>query len=209
MNIDIFSDVICPWCFLGKRRLEQALDELGWRDEVTVRWRAFQLDPRATAEPRDLRAAIERKYGPGSFDAMTRRLAALGEPVGITYRFDLAQRVSTVDAHRLLAWALDVGGTSAQGALCDRLMRGYFEQGANVADRATLTDLAGDAGLDPTKARRMLDDGGYGDAVVADLREAAERDIFGVPAFVVDGSFTIPGAQEVSTFRSLLERCHP
>jgi predicted DsbA family dithiol-disulfide isomerase len=118
VQIDIWSDVICPWCYLGKRRLERALDELQWGpDDVTVRFHAFQLDPRATREPRDLRAAVDRKYGPGAFDAMNARLTQLGAEIGIDYRFDRALRVSTVDAHRLLAWAWATGGASAQGQL--------------------------------------------------------------------------------------------
>ena len=114
MRIDIWSDVICPWCYLGKRRFERALASLAWRDEVEVRWHAFQLDPGATAEPGNLRAAIERKYGPGAFEGMVRRLTDLGEAEGIRYRFDLAKRVSTFDAHRLLAWAWHAGGAPAQ-----------------------------------------------------------------------------------------------
>ena len=105
MRIDIWSDIVCPWCYLGRSRLRSALEQLEWADEVEVRWRAYQLDPRAPAEPGDLRASIERKYGPGAFDQMTTRLTALGQAEGIDYRFDRALRVNTTDAHRLMAWA--------------------------------------------------------------------------------------------------------
>ncbi len=207
MRIDIWSDVICPWCYLGKRRLELALDELGWGpDDVTIRWRAYQLDPRATAAPGDLRLAIERKYGPGAFDGMTRRLTALGAPIGIDYRFDIAQRVGTVDAHRLLEWAWATGGAAAQGQLKERLLRAYFTEGANVADRATLVRLAAEVGLDADDAKEVVASGAYADEVVEDLRAAVERDLTGVPAFVIEDRLLIPGAQEVDTFVNVLRR---
>ena len=206
VRIDVWSDVICPWCYLGKRRLERALDRLGWADEVTVHWRAYQLDPRATAEPGDLRAAIERKYGPGAFEGMVRRLTALGAAEGIDYRFDLAQRVSTVDAHRLLAWAWATGGAGSQGPLKERLLRAYFTEGANVADRATLLGLVDEVGLDVDDAGDVLAAGRFADEVIEDLRAAEARDLTGVPAFVIQDALLIPGAQEVETFERLLTR---
>lgn len=207
MHIDVWSDVICPWCYLGKRRMERAIEGLGWgADEVTVRWRAYQLDARATAEPRDLRRAIDAKYGPGSFEGMTRRLTALGEVEGIDYRFDRALRVSTVDAHRLLAWAWHDGGPAAQGPLKERLLRAYFTEGANVADHPTLVALAAEVGLDADGADEVLRTGAFRDEVAVDLFDAAERDLTGVPAFLVAGRLLIPGAQEVETFEALLAR---
>lgn len=205
MRIDVWSDVICPWCFLGARRLGRALDELGWRDEVEVHWRAFQLDPSAPREPGDLREALERKYGPGAFDGMTRRLGALGPAEGIEYRFDLALRVGTRDAHRLLAWAR-TEGTGPQGALVDRLFRAYFTEGADVADPTTLARLAGDVGLDPGAAAEVLAGDAFAADVQADLDAARARDIHGVPNFVVEDRLSIPGAQEVETMVLLLQR---
>ena len=152
MRIDIWSDVICPWCYLGKRRLERAMERLNWAGDIEIHWRAYLLDPTATAEPQDLESAINRKYGPGAFSGMKKRLGALGEAEGIAYDFDTAVRVSTLDAHRLLAWAWDEAGATGQGALKERLLRAYFEDGANVADAATLGRLAGEAGLDAAKA---------------------------------------------------------
>lgn len=206
MRIDIWSDVICPWCYLGKRRLERALAALPWRDEVEVRWRAFRLDPTAPSEPGDLKAAIERKYGPGAFDAMTGRLGALGVAEGIDYRFDRAQRVGTGDAHRLLAWAWGTGGAGPQGALQERLFLAYFTEGANVADPVALAALAADVGLGREEASAVLASGACADEVVADLAAARERELTGVPAFVLADRVLIPGAQEVDTFQAVLER---
>jgi predicted DsbA family dithiol-disulfide isomerase len=206
VRIDIWSDVICPWCFLGKRRLERALATLDWRDEVEIRWHAYQLDPRAGREPGDLRQAIETKYGPGAFDSMTARLGALGGPEGIDFRFDKALRVGTLDAHRLLAWAWDAHGPVGQDALQERLFRAYFEEGRNIADPTTLASLAGDAGLDPEVADEVVRSDAYRDEVAADLQGAYERQFTGVPAFVVEDRLLIPGAQEVDTFVTVLER---
>ena len=206
MRIDIWSDVICPWCYLGKRRLERALGELAWADEIEVRWRAYQLDPGASSEPGDLRASIDRKYGPGAFEGMTRRLGSLGAQEGIDYRFDRALRVGTFDAHRLMAWAWSAGGAERQDALAERLFRAYFEEGVNVADHGTLARLAAAAGLDAAEARQVLSGGAFGDEVAADLHEALEREITGVPAFVIADRVMVPGAQEPETFVNVLER---
>lgn len=206
MRIDIWSDVICPWCFLGRRRLQGALARLPWADEVEVRWRAYQLDPRAGSEPSDLRRSIERKYGPGGFDAMVQRLVPLGAAEGIDYRFDDALRVNTLDAHRLLAWALATAGPEGQDRLQEALFRAYFEQGANVADHGVLARLAESAGLDRGEAAEVLATGAHADDVAADLAGAREREVTGVPAFVVEDRFLIPGAQEVDTMVAVLER---
>ncbi len=206
MRIDIWSDVVCPWCYLGKRRFDSAVAELGGLEGVEVRWRAFQLDPSATAEPGDLRRSIEAKYGPGAFDKMVTRLVGLGHQEGIEYQFDIAKRVNTFDAHRLVAWAWDEGGAVAQATLVERLFRAYFEEGANVADRSALAGFAGEAGLDPALAAEVLAADGYAAEVRDELAGAVERGITGVPAFVVNDQFVIPGAQDTDTFVNLLGR---
>lgn len=208
MRIDVWSDVVCPWCYLGKRRLEAAMTQLDFADELDVRWRAFQLDPTATAEPKDLATAIDRKYGPGAFDGMSRRLGALGEDVGIDYRFDLAQRVTSVPALMLVAWVESSLGRDAADRLHDRLFRAYFTEGANIADAANLVDWAVDVGADRALAGEAVATGAGRDAVVADLEAAAERQITGVPAFVIEDAHLIPGAQDVDTLRNLLTRIH-
>jgi predicted DsbA family dithiol-disulfide isomerase len=205
VRIDIWSDIVCPWCYLGARRLDAAVTQLGWDDEVEIVWRAYQLDPSAPNEPGDLRRAIERKYGPGSFDSMTDRLTSLAPEVGIEYRFDRALRVNTLDAHRLMAWAL-THGSAAQSALGDRLFRAYFTDGENVADHAALRRCAADAGLDDTEAGEVLAAGTFAEQVQQDLQAAAERGITAVPTFVVADRLAIPGAQDVDTMVSLLTR---
>ena len=206
MRIDVWSDVVCPWCYLGKRRLEAALAELDFADQIEVRWRAFQLDPTATAEPRDLGDAIDRKYGPGAFVSMSKRLTALGEEVGIDYRFDIAQRVTSVPALMLVAWVEANEGLGAAGALHDRLFHAYFTEGANIADPANLVAWAADVGVDRELAGEAVATGAGREQVVRDLEAAADRQITGVPAFLIDDRALIPGAQDVSTFRTMITR---
>ncbi|MCC6437228.1 MAG: DsbA family oxidoreductase [Acidimicrobiales bacterium] len=206
MRIDIWSDVVCPWCYLGKRRLERAMGQLDWADEIEIHWRAYLLDPTATAEPKDLGAAIDKKYGPGAFKGMQARLIPLGEAEGITYRFDRALRVGTLDAHRLLAWAWAHGGEQAQSPLKERLLRAYFEDGENVADHATLASLAESVGLPRDEAIEVLAAGGFRAEVLADLEGALDREITGVPGFLIEDRLLIPGAQEPDTFVSVLTR---
>lgn len=204
MRIDIWSDVVCPWCYLGSRRLGLALERLG-QPSVMLRWRAFQLDPTAPPEPRDLRRVIEAKYGPGTFGAMTGRLGELGAAVGIDYRFDRAVSVNTRDAHRLLAWAGTVGG-GEQDALARELFRRYFTDGEDVSDHSVLAAAAAAAGLDTGSARSVLGGDAHAAEVDQDRAEAMDRGISGVPTFVVDGTFSLPGAQEVDRLVQLLVR---
>jgi predicted DsbA family dithiol-disulfide isomerase len=206
MRIDVWSDVVCPWCYLGKRRLEAAITGLPFVDEIEVRWRAYQLDPTATTEPKDLERALERKYGRGAFDGMKRRLGALGAEIGIDYRFDDAIRVTSVPALMLVAWVEATEGVEAAGRLHDRLFHAYFTEGANIADPANLVAWAVEVGADPELAGEAVATGAGRDAVARDLEAAAERQITGVPAFVLDDRVLIPGAQDVETMRAMITR---
>ena len=206
MHIDVWSDVVCPWCYLGKRRLEEAIAGLSFRDEIAVRWRAFQLDPTATAEPKDLEQALERKYGHGAFDGMKRRLGALGAEIGIDYRFDDAIRVTSVPALMLVAWMEATEGAEAADRLHDRLFRAYFTEGANIAEPGNLVAWAVEVGADGELAGEAVATGAGRDAVARDLQAAADRQITGVPAFVLDDRVLIPGAQDVETMRAMITR---
>lgn len=222
MRIEIWSDVVCPWCYLGARRLTAAIGQFVEAHpdaRPTVRFRAYELDPGAPAEPRPMRPVIERKYGPGAFDSMTARLTALGVAEGIEYRFEDTLRVNTFDAHRLLAWAGAIddgslerssidhdGGSGVQQRLSDALFRAYFTEGRNVAERVTLIEIGRLAGLDPEEAAEVLESGAFAEEVRTDEETARDLDITGVPATVVDGRLLVPGAQEVATFARVLER---
>lgn len=204
MRIDIWSDVVCPWCYLGKRRFDAAVDGLPFADRLEVRWRAFQLDPSAPREPQDYRGVLARKYGAGAVASMTERLERLGADAGIDYRWDRMQRVNTFDAHRVVTWARG----PRQGDLYERLFRAYFTDGENVADPATLAGCAAEVGLDGGEAARIAADAeAFAGEVRADQAAARELEITGVPAFVVASRAHIPGAQEVDTIRAVLTRC--
>jgi predicted DsbA family dithiol-disulfide isomerase len=206
MQLDLYSDVVCPWCYLGHRRLSAAIERLGGEEgSIELRWRAFQLDPGATAQPQDLRASIERKYGPGAFDSMTERLIELGAAVGIEYRFDRALRVGTFDAHRLLQWT-QATMPQRTDALADRLFNAYFTEGANIADLDVLSGFAADVGLDARAVGDLLSSDGFADVVRSDLAAAVEAGVTGVPAVAYNGAVLIPGAQDVDTMEAVLRR---
>ena len=206
VRLDIFSDVVCPWCYLGHHRLVRAIEGLGAdAARIELRWRAYQLDPGAGAEPRELRPAIEAKYGPGAFDAMQSRLGRLGSEAGIEYRFDRALRVGTLDAHRLVLWAQEEHPEST-GKVVDRLFRGYFTEGCNIADHPTLVRLASEVGLDAARVAEVLESSRGSEEVAADIEDAMAIGVTGVPAVVFNGAVVLPGVQDVDSTRRVLAR---
>jgi predicted DsbA family dithiol-disulfide isomerase len=207
MLLDVWSDVICPWCWLGHVRLHAALEQVDGGTEVKLRYRAFQLDPRATARPGDLRAAIEARYGPGAFDAMARHLQGLGGAADIEYRFDRALRVSSFDAHRLVQ-ATQADHPRQTAALLEGLYRAYFRDGANIAEVGTLRDAAVDVGIDAEWSAAVIRSDRAADVVRDDQAEAYELGITGVPAVAYQDAVLIPGAQEVDTMVRALTRLH-
>ena len=206
MKVEIWSDVVCPWCYIGKRRFERALESFEHRDEVEVRWRSFELDPGApqesTGDPVDRLAG---KYGMSREAALAAhaRVTGLAEQEGLTYHLDRARHGNTRDAHRLLHLAAERG---VQAALKERLMAAYFTDGQAIGDPDTLAAIASASGLDEAEARGVLNGDAYADAVTADEREAAELGISGVPFFVIDRRYGVSGAQPAELIRAGLER---
>lgn len=206
MKIDIWSDVVCPWCYVGKRNFELALARFEHGDQVEVRFRSFELDPNAPAEREgDYAERLARKYhvSVGQARAMTARIVDAGAQVDIDFRFDRSRLGNTFDAHRLLHLAADRG---VQAAVKERLMRAAFTGGEPIADRETLVRLAVEAGLDEDDVRTTLDAGLYADAVREDERAAGDFDITGVPFFVIDGAYGIAGAQPPDVLLRVLQR---
>ncbi len=208
MRVEIWSDVVCPWCYVGTRRFEEAVVLFRERGgEVAVTHRAFELDPTVPAEGVDLSGYLARKFGGGERLAQVHdRLDHAGSDVDIDFRWEGKRRANTFDAHRLGAWALDVAGRDVQNALHQRLFRAYFTENLDIADHAVLAQLAGEAGLDVDLAAEVLATGGYADTVRAEERQAGEMDIHAVPTFVIEGRWAIPGAQDIDTFVELLDR---
>jgi predicted DsbA family dithiol-disulfide isomerase len=209
MRVEIWSDVVCPWCYVGTRRFEEAVERFRARGggDVEVAHRAFELDPTVPAEGVDLDAYLARKFG--GADRLARvhdRLDHAGADVDIHFRWEGKRRANTFDAHRLTAWALDVAGPKVQHALHQRLFRAYFTDNLDVADHAVLARLAADVGLDADLAAEVLATGAHADTVRAEERQAGEHDIHAVPTFVIERRWAIPGAQDTDTFVELLER---
>jgi len=206
VRVDIWSDVVCPWCYVGTRRFEEAVARLEGPG-VEVVHRAFELDPGVPPGGQDLAEYLARKFGGAEKVAMTHdRLDRAADDVGVDFRWDGKRRVNTFDAHRLAAWALDTAGAEVQNDLHQRLFRAYFTDNRDLADHAVLAGLAGEAGLDPDRAAEVLAGGAYADEVRADERRAGELDIHAVPTFVIEGRWAIPGAQDIDTFVELLAR---
>jgi predicted DsbA family dithiol-disulfide isomerase len=203
--VEVWSDIVCPWCYLGKRRLEAALARFEHADRVDVVWRSFELEPDAPREAQSRRDLLLSRYGMTADQAAERdaQMTALAAAEGLEYRPDLAQLGNTFDAHRVLH-AARAAGLQAQAK--ERLLRGYFSEGRRLTDADTLVELAADAGLDPEAARAALADGSFGDDVRADEREAAAIGITGVPFFVLNRRYAVSGAQPSDLLLQALER---
>jgi predicted DsbA family dithiol-disulfide isomerase len=210
VKVEIWSDVVCPWCYIGKRRFEAALARFPHREQVEVVWRSFELDPHAESvraagegpHHADLLAAkyaMSRAQAEAAIGSVTQ--AAAGE--GLDFHLDVSLRSNTFDAHRLIHLAAARG---LQGAVKERLMRAYFSEGAPVGDRDTLARLAAEAGLDAADVEKVLDTDEHAEAVRADEAEARALGITGVPFFVVDRSYGVSGAQPADQLLAVLER---
>ncbi len=208
LRIEIWSDVICPWCYIGKTRFDQAVERLGDEIDLEVTYRAYQLDPTArpgVTEP--VAEAYSRKFGgPDQAHQVISRVTSAAAEDGIDMRLDRALRANTLLAHRLLWWASTPECPASQAAVQDRLMRAYFTDGDDIGDPERLAELLSDLGVDPAATTDFL----AGDAGVAEvageIERAGEHGISAVPTFVVDGQWAIPGAQDVDTFERVLRR---
>ncbi|XVQ13482.1 DsbA family oxidoreductase [Spirillospora sp. CA-255316] len=204
--VDIWTDLVCPWCFIGKRRFEAALDGFEHRDAVEVRWRSFELDPGAPAESSmTIPERIRRDLGMSDrqADETAARVTALAAEVGLTYRLDIARPVNSFDAHRVMHLAEDRG---VGEAVRERLMTAYTAEGAALGDHDTLVAEAAKAGLDGAATRTMLEGDAYTAAVRADEQRAAAVGVNAVPSFLGGGKYLVAGAQEVEVFTLLLRR---
>jgi predicted DsbA family dithiol-disulfide isomerase len=205
MQVEIWSDVVCPWCYVGTRRFSAALDRFG--GDVDVSYRAFELDPTVPPGGMDLAEYLARKFGsPAALDGVRGRLARVGAEVGIDFRWDGQRRVNTFDAHGLAVWAEEAGGPGTRAALEQRLFRAYFTDNDDVSDHAVLSGLAADVDLDHAAAAEALATGAGADRVRAEEAQATELGISAVPTFVIEGRWSIPGAQDVDTFVQVLQR---
>lgn len=206
ITVDVVSDVMCPWCFIGKRRLERAVTQLDGID-VEVRWRPFQLDPTLPAEGKDRKAYLEQKFGgPAEAEAIYDRIREAGRGEGIPFAFEKIERSpNTIDAHRMIRWA---GVEGVQDALVERLFSLYFLEGADLTNRETLVAAAGDAGMDPAVVEALLLGDADRAAVEEEIATAQKIGVTGVPCFIVDNRYAVLGAQDASVIADAIRQSY-
>jgi predicted DsbA family dithiol-disulfide isomerase len=206
VDVEIWSDIACPWCYIGKRRFERALAAFEHADDVRVRWRSFELDPGAPPERSgDHVERLARKYGMTVEQARQaeRALAETAAAEGLDFRLDRRRSGSTFDAHRIVHLAAEHG---VGAAMKERLLRAYFTEGRLVSDHDTLVELAAGLGLDPDEVRAVLAGDRHAEEVRADEAAAAQLGIRGVPTFIVDRRVGVSGAQPPEMLLELLRQ---
>ena len=206
LRVDVWSDIACPWCYVGKRRLEAAVERMPPTTSIEVVWRAFELDPGAPrVQPAEISypERLARKYGATLPDAeaMIARMTAVAAGDGLTFRFDRIRPGNTFDAHRVLHLA---GHRGVQGAVKERFLRAYLTEGEAIGDPEVLARLGAEAGLDGAEVHGVLSGEGYGAEVRADEKEAYRLGIHGVPFFVLGGRYGVSGAQPVDVLHQAL-----
>lgn len=204
--IDIVSDVVCPWCIIGYQGLATAAAALSDRADIVVRWHPFELAPDTPAEGQLLSEYTRERYGatPEQSSRNRTRLVETGKALGIDFRYSSDSRIyNSHKAHELLTWA---GERGRQTALKLALFQAYFTDQANIADDALLLDTVESVGLDRNEAAAILADRRYAAAVDAEVAHWHDQNVTGVPAFIIDGKYMVPGAQDAETFERVLEK---
>ena len=206
VKVEVWSDVVCPWCYIGKRRLEGALARFEHAGDVEVEYRSFELNPAASStESGPLDQRLADKYGVGldQARAMNSRVTDTAAAEGLHYRLDIAQPSNTFDAHRLIHLA---GAFGLKAAMKERLMAAYFSEGRRIGDPGTLVELAVEVGIDPRRARAAMASDEFAADVRTEEREAAELGISGVPFFVLDRRYGVSGAQPSELLLEALQK---
>jgi predicted DsbA family dithiol-disulfide isomerase len=198
LSIDVVSDVVCPWCFLGMKRLDRALVQVPEAD-VVVSWKPFQLDPSIPPNGLDRQQYMQAKFGSSDrLQQIHATLDQLGAAEGISFRFDAITRSpNTLDAHRLIRWA-GAEGEAIQRDVVAELFSRYFEQGQDIGDHDVLTDVAERSGMATANLRERLASADDRDTVQAEIAEAQSKGVSGVPFFILDGRYAVSGAQETA-----------
>jgi predicted DsbA family dithiol-disulfide isomerase len=202
MIIDVWSDVVCPWCFIGKKRLEKALEGFEHKEHVTIRHRAFQLQPDA-AQTLPTKELLATKYriSEAEVSAMQANVCAIADGEGLCYNLEDTLSGNTFDAHRLLLWAQTIG---VQDALLTAMYSGYFENSKAVFTHQDLCDIAQSVGISPVDAMNILESAQFSEEVIADRNLAEQLGATGVPFFVIDMKYGISGAQPLQNFVEII-----
>jgi predicted DsbA family dithiol-disulfide isomerase len=205
MKVEIYSDVACPWCYIGERRFHRALAAFPGADRVEVVYRSYQLDPNAPEQPEPMTEYLRRRFGARA-NGMLEHVGAAGRDEGIRIDFENGLIVNTLTAHRLLHLAEREYGATVQRTLAEKLFRAYFERGQDVSDPEVLVALAAEAGMHADRARSDLASGEGLAETRAAIEEASALGVRAVPTFVFDGVHAVEGAQPTSVFLQVLER---
>ncbi|HYC24705.1 MAG TPA: DsbA family oxidoreductase [Roseiarcus sp.] len=204
LKIDVISDVVCPWCYLGKKRLARAL-AAERSENIEVHWRPYQLDPSIPPGGVDRQAYLRNKFGDdGRLAQVHERLRALGAEEGLAFAFDEIERApNTLDAHRLIRWASETG---LQDAIVERLFSLYFQEGRDIGDRRLLAETAREAGMDFKDVEKRLSEGVDESEVRREISQAQSLGVTGVPFFIFASRFGVPGAQSAEVLSTAIER---
>lgn len=206
ITIDIVSDVVCPWCIIGYRQLETAIEAVASRAKVDVSWHPFELVPGMAPEGQNTRDYMAERYGatPEQGRANRDKMVGIGQTLGFDFAFSEDSRIyNTHKAHQLLAWAADSG---KQTALKLAFFEAYFTTQANISSEDILLAAVESVGLDRDEAAAVLADGRYEALVDAEIAQAYDQNVTGVPAYIINGTYLIPGAQDAETFERILEK---
>ena len=206
ITVDVVSDVVCPWCFIGQKRLDKAVAAAGDVD-VHIRWRPFQLDPTIPPQGKDRREYMRAKFGSDErIREIHARIEPLGEAEGISFAFDAIKVApNTLDAHRLIRWA-GAAGEAVQNRLVRRLFQLNFEEGVNIGDHAVLVEAAREAGMDASVVATLLPTDADVEAVRTEIATASRMGISGVPCFLLEGKYAVMGAQDVDTLADAIRQ---
>lgn len=206
MKIEVWSDYVCPFCYIGKRHLEEAIQEAGLEEKVDIVYKAYELDPNAPAiSDKSMTTVLEEKYKISSEEAktMTDNVAQQAKAVNLAYDFDKMTRANTFQAHRLAKFAEEEG---LGQEMTERLLQAYFIEGKKIGSFETLLALAEEIGLSREGTQEMLHSEDFNDAVKKDIQEAGQIGVQGVPFFVIDRKYALSGAQPVATFVEALQK---
>ena len=206
LTIDIVSDVVCPWCIIGYKQLTRAADVIADRAVIAVRWHPFQLAPGLSQGGQAISDYMQERYGATPEQGRSNRahITDIGKSLGIDFRYSEQGRIyNTHKAHQLLTWAADSG---RQTALKLALFKAYFTHQRAIDDEAELLDIVEEVGLDATQAQAALSSGLYAEAVDKEVSYWQDQNVTGVPAFIVNSKYMIPGAQDADTFVKVLEK---
>jgi predicted DsbA family dithiol-disulfide isomerase len=211
VRVEIWSDVVCPWCFIGKRRFDNAVAQLrekGVTEPIEIVFKAYQLDPTApVGAPTPVVDAYAKKFGGRErAEQILQHVTSVAAGDDITFNMDIALRANTILCHRALHWVLENHGARAQVTFKENLLSAYFTEGLDVGDIEVVLTRAGACGFDADTLRSWLDNGGGLAEVREDIQGAIDREVTGVPAFFIDDKYFIPGAQETDVFVKVLER---